>query len=512
MNDYEDDSDLGAYDDPEVPAPPPAPKVTAQPAASTPTGPQQERSRAMPVDPQAVDRDAPTIGAGRVPPHDLDAEAAVLSVIMLRGGEALDDLEDHLSASEMYSEAHKRIYEAAHELHTHGHPVDSLTMSAFLKDHDRYRQVGGFEYFTQIINSAPAVSTRHLLAYAKRVRDRARLRNLLKVMQEAVARVYVGIPDRDHGAFFDGIEREVQTICAQRHTGGLQPVGPMISSMMTKLEENSKRETGTVGVSTGFTEVDKWTGGLFDADLTIIGARPGMGKTSYILGVCTNVSKRDMATIVFELEMPEEQLAQRLVAAEALVNVLAVRSARLTPEDWSRMTYAASLLHNLEIHIDVTPGISIQELAAKARRKVAELRRKGKKIGAIIVDYLTLMKMRNPDKLVQSIGEITIGLKNLAKELDVPVVCLAQLNRAVENRQDKRPQMNDLRDSGAIEQDADNIEFLYRDDYYNEGSNEPGVVELIIAKQRNGPTGTVKLGFAKQSTTFMNLDRYATSP
>lgn len=514
------------FEDPEaVPPPPPAPKppppVVEEPPAAPNDGPYAENDYDLPPDPQAEDRreraaKTPEDRAfasveGRVPPHDLDAEAAVLSAILMRGAEGVSVALPYLAAEQFYSAAHRLIYDACVELYHKDQTIDVITVGSYLKDRtppgskvSRLAQVGGMPYIGSIMDSAPVVTDKHLVAYATRVRDRARLRELQLILARAYAQSFA-IPDDGLKDFFEKAETDIQKVCGEQHDRGLTHIGPALVEMVQEVDDQRSGKTLSTGISTGFVDVDNQTGGLFESDLTVVGARPGMGKTSYVLGITKNVAQRDYVTAFFSLEMPRKQLAQRLTAAEADINMLSIRRANMNDLDYRRMTSTASILHRLQIYVDDTPGISIAEIAAKCRRLHADCTRKGKKLGLVVVDYLQLMKIRNPDKEVQGLGENTMGLKNLAKLLSCPVVCLSQLNRAVETRTNKRPNIADLRASGSIEQDADNVVFLYRDEYYNEESAYPGIVEVDIAKQRNGPTGVVKLAFRKHATSFHNL-------
>ncbi len=463
---------------------------------------------------------------GRVPPHDLDAEAAVLSAAMLDPS-ALDKVTD-LKAEHFYSEAHRRIYEACLELRQAGQPVDVLSVGSWLKDRQRLAQVGGTQYLAQILDAAPVVA--NVGAYGRIIHEKYRIRQLILACQKVTAQGY-----GDYGesqAFIDSAEQAIYNIA---RTGSSKLSTERLLDVMKKsfqrLNDAVARGDRITGVPTGFDRYDRMTAGLHEGDLTIVAARPGMGKTSFVLNVAANVASpkgREVANdpnsrweeagvgcIVFSLEMPREQLANRMVCSEARVDVSKMRTGFLSPQDWSKLTQAASFLGSLPIWIDDSPGLTLIELRAKVRRIQSEYEtrddqgRKLRKVGCVIIDYLQLMKGRDGvQSREQEISEISRGLKGLAKELEVPVIALSQLNRAVETRSEKskRPLISDLRESGAIEQDADNIIFIYRDDYYNkEESAEPNIAELIIAKQRNGPTGTAKVRFDKQWTRFDNL-------
>ena len=481
---------------------------------------------------QAVEN--PPVIEGRVPPHDLEAEAAVLSACMLDPS-AMDKITD-LKPEYFYSEAHRRIFEACFELKQSGHPVDVLQVQSWLKDRQRLAQVGGAGYLTEILDAAPVVA--NVGAYGRTIHEKFRIRQVILACQRVSAQGYV-----DYGepqAFIDGAEQAIYNIARTSAKQSVEKLLDVMKKSFKRLNDAVARGDRITGVPTGFDRYDKLTSGLHEGDLSIIAARPGMGKTSFVLNVAANVAspkgrevdgdpnqrweEAGVGVVVFSLEMPREQLANRMVCSEARVDVSKMRTGYLSPQDWSKLTQAASFLGSLPIWIDDSPGLSIIELRAKVRRLQAEFDtrdeegRKIKKIGCVIIDYLQLMKGRDGvASREQEISEISRGLKGLAKELEVPVIALSQLNRAVETRSEKskRPLISDLRESGAIEQDADNIVFIYRDDYYNrEDSAEPNIAELIIAKQRNGPTGTAKVRFDRQWTRFDNLaeGEYEDSP
>jgi len=470
-------------------------------------------------------RELPPI-EGRVPPHDLDAEAAVLSAVML-DGQALDRVLEFLKPDHFYSEAHRRIFESAIELHRVGQPVDVVQVGSWLKSRDRLAQVGGMPYLTELLNAAPAVA--NVAAYGRTIHEKSRVRQLIMTCQRVAAEGYIDYGETQ--TFIDGAEQAIYEIARTPESSSVERLLDVMKKSFKQLTDAMQRGDRITGVSTGFDRYDRLTAGLHEGDLTIVAARPGMGKTSFVLNVAVNVASpkgREAATdptqrwedpgvgvVVFSLEMPREQIANRMVCCEGKVDVGKVRQGFLNQQDWNRLTQSASFLGGLPIWIDDTPALGILELRAKVRRlqaefdRVDETGRKIKKIGLVIVDYLQLMKGRDGvSSREQEISEISRGLKALAKELKVPVIALSQLNRAVETRSEKskRPQLSDLRESGAIEQDADNICFIYRDDYYNkEASTEPNIAELIIAKQRNGPTGTVKVRFDREYTRFDNL-------
>jgi replicative DNA helicase len=463
---------------------------------------------------------------GRVPPHDLDAEAAVLSAVMV-DPLALDKVNEFLRPEHFYSEAHRRIFEACAELSATGKPVDVVQVASWLRDHERLAQVGGMAYLTEVLNAAPAVA--NVAAYGRTIHEKYRVRQLILTCQRVMAQGYAGYGEAQ--TFIDGAEQAVYDIARTRESSSVHPLRDVMQETFRRITKATERGARIIGISTGFDRYDRMTSGLHDGELTIVAARPGMGKTSLVLNMACNVaspqqleSVRDpnerweepgYGVVVFSLEMPREQIVNRMLCSEAKVDVSRVRTGMLTPSDWSKLTQAAAHLANLHVWVDDTPALSMLELRSKVRRLQAEFDRtdpasgeKKQRIGLVVVDYLQLMKGReNASSREQEISEISRGMKQLAKELSLPVIALSQLNRAVETRgeKSKRPQLSDLRESGAIEQDADNICFIYRDDYYNKETADRNVAELIIAKQRNGPTDTVKVRFDAQYTRFDNL-------
>jgi replicative DNA helicase len=468
----------------------------------------------------------PPAAEGRVPPHDLDAEAAVLSSIML-DPLAFDKCSEILRPEHFYSEAHRRVFEAATELSSSGKPVDVVQVATWLRDRDRLAQVGGMAYLTEILNAAPAVA--NVGAYAGTIHEKWRVRRLILACQRVTAQGYAGYGEAQQ--FIDSAEQAVYEIARTRESTTVHPLRDVMQETFRRMTRATERGARMTGIPTGFERYDRMTSGLHDGELTIVAARPGMGKTALVLNMAVNVASpqqledaRDpnerweepgYGVVVFTLEMPREQIVNRMLCSEARVDVSRVRTGALGPSDWSKLTQAASHLANLNMWVDDTPALSILELRSKVRRLQAEFDRvdrvtneKKQRIGLVVVDYLQLMKGRDhaPSR-EQEISEISRGLKQLAKELSLPVIALSQLNRAVETRaeKNKRPQLSDLRESGAIEQDADNICFIYREDYYNREAADRNLAELIIAKQRNGPTDAVKVRFDAQYTRFDNL-------
>ena len=466
---------------------------------------------------------------GRVPPNDLDAEAAVLSAILLEAS-AFDEVQDVLKADHFYADANRRVYEAVLDLQNIGRPVDVVSVAGYLRDRGRLEQIGGTPYLAQLVDATPAVA--HIGAHARVVREKWRLRQLIATCQRFTAEGYAVPPDTQK--FIDSAEQAIFDIARTNEGSVVEPVRDAVVRAFKLLEEAERRGGGITGISTGFTRLDRQVSGLHAGDLYIIAARPGMGKTSFVLNLALNVAQtraeKDNSSgeeyfeapaeepghgVLFcSLEMPKEQLAARLLASEAQVDMSNIRSGRMSREDWSRMTDAASRLARLPLWLDDTPALTLLDLRAKIRRLQAEVSRKdgplrAKGLGLVAIDYLQLMQGRkDAGSREQEISELSRGLKQLAKEMRVPVIALSQLNRAVETRtaKDKRPQLSDLRESGAIEQDADTIMFIYRDEYYFKDSEAKNVAEIIVAKQRNGPTGTVLTKFTSAFTRFDNLE------
>jgi len=467
--------------------------------------------------------------AGRIPPHDLDAEAAVLSAILL-STESFDEVSDLLAPEHFYSEANRRIYECVVDLQGNGRPVDVVTVATWLRDHERLQQVGGTPYLAQLTDSIPAVA--HVAAHARVVREKWRVRKLIATCQRFAAEGYSGYGDVQE--FIDQAEQAIFDIARIPESTAVRPVREAIHGAFDILVAASKRGEGITGVPTGFDRLDRKCAGLHKGDLYIVAGRPGMGKTAFVLNIAVNVAspRRVKSTDpndplgsgeieqpgwgvgFFSLEMPREQLASRLLAVEARVDVSRLRSGTIRHDDWNKLTDAAARVGRLPIWLDDTPALGLLDLRAKIRRLKAEISRKmtdgpeAQDLGLVVIDYLQLMQGRkDAASREQEISELSRGLKQLAKEMGVPVMALSQLNRSVETRttKDKRPQLSDLRESGAIEQDADTILFIYRDEYYFQESPDRGVAEIIIAKQRNGPTGTVKVRFTPEYTRFDNL-------
>lgn len=460
---------------------------------------------------------------GRLPPQDLDAEAAVLSAMLL-SADAFDEVQDILQPTHFYADANRFIYEAVLELGRSNQPIDWVSVASWLRQRGRLEQIGGTPYLAQLTDSTPAVA--HVASHALTVRETARLRQLIATCQKFAAEGYGDCDDVQD--FIDRAEQSIFDISRVTRGNSVMPIRDALHKAFELLSEAAKRGEAITGMPSGFTDLDKRCAGLHPGDLYIVAGRPGMGKTSFVLNLAVKVAQPRITTdgmggeeerlgygvAFFSLEMPKEQLASRMLASEARVDVSKIRSGQIMAEDWNRLTDAAATLGRTPIWLDDTPAISLMDLRSKIRRLKAEVARnrgdgaRAEKLGVVIIDYLQLMSGRkDAGSREQEISEISRGLKQLAKEMQVAVIALSQLNRSVETRDktNKRPMLSDLRESGAIEQDADTIMFIYRDEYYFQDSPDQGKAEVIIAKQRNGPTGTVKVRFDSPYTRFDNL-------
>lgn len=453
---------------------------------------------------------APRLGGieGKPPPYDIDAEAGVLAALMF-DARHVSAIPAALTPKSFYSEAHARIFEAITDLLAEGTDVAMITVATRLRDSGRIAQVGGIQYITDITTGASSILTPSMFdRLVRSIVNKAALRDASRVLHEALARVY-GEPDLQANALLSETERKLQTLSIGSLSRGLKHIAEPIAQELSEWSERADGK-GNFGIPSGFYDVDKATAGYHRGDLVILAARPGMGKTAYITASAMHVARRGHATAIFSLEMPARQLAARMLCTEAGLSVIRTRSARMETSELVRAREAQSILRKLDIYIDDAERgrPTVAEICASARRLAADLSRKGRRVGLVVVDYIQIVKLDR--ELVKqrhelAVGEVSTELKSLAKELDTTVIGVAQLNRGVETRGDKRPGMSDLRDSGQLEQDADMVAMLYRDEYYKPDSRDKGVAELIIEKQRNGPTGTVKLAFDGPTTRFSDL-------
>ena len=441
----------------------------------------------------------------RIPPHAYDAERAVLGGIML-DPEALERLEGTLHPEHFYVEANANIFRAIQELAGRGQPVDALTIKDHLERRDELAGCGGEAYLADLISAVPtSANVRH---YADIVRERSVLRELLGVCSSVSREIYEDTA-RDVNEHLDLAEKNILAVAENfnRSRPTFRDMGSLMKESYQELEARYAEKKAITGIPTGFDDLDIMTSGMQRGDLIIIAGRPSMGKTAFSMNLAQNASMRSDDTgvvAVFSLEMSSQQIAMRMLACEARVDMQHLRTGRFSAEDWRKLAAASGSLAESAIYVDDTPAISVLELRSKCRR----LKREAKKLDLVVIDYLQLMSGRSDsDNRAQELSEITRALKGLAKELSVPVIALSQLNRSLESRADKRPMMADLRESGAIEQDADIIMFIYRDEVYQKKPDNEGLAEVIVAKQRNGPIGNVKLTFIHRYTRFENHAR-----
>ena len=430
----------------------------------------------------------------RVPPQNLEAESSVLGGILLEN-DAINVVLELLRTGDFYRESHRKIFRAMIELADRSEPVDIITLSECLKNRGELEAVGGSAYLASLNDFVPTAA--NISYYARIVREKSILRHLINAATEVATKGYDGTGNVEE--LLDSAERAIFDITEQRIKGSFVKVGDMMKDSIKMVEKLFERKTMITGVPTGFKDLDTKTAGLQPADLIIVAARPGMGKTAFSLNIASHAAFSGYGVAVFSLEMAKEQLALRLLCSEARVDNSKVRTGYLSDRDFPKLATAAGRLHDALIFIDDTPAISVLELRAKARRIARD---REKKLGLIIVDYLQLMRGTGAaQNREQEISEISRSVKALAKELNVPVLAVSQLNRRVEDRNDKTPQLSDLRESGAIEQDADVIAFIYREAAYNPKSDD-NTATITIAKQRNGPTGDLTLTFLREFTRF----------
>ena len=434
----------------------------------------------------------------RLPPQNIEAEQCVLGSILLQQG-ALIKVIEYLIADDFYRDAHRTIFAAMVELFERNEPQDLITVTNILKDKNKIDAIGGPAYLASLTDIVPVLA--NIGYYGKIIRQKSILRRLIQTSSEIAARCYEEQDDID--SLIDDAEQTIFEISRSKSGQGFQALSKIIPNTFKALEKRFERKELITGVPTGYDEFDRLTAGLQPSDLIILAGRPSMGKTALAMNMARNAAaQQNVAVAIFSLEMSEEQLALRMLCSESRVNSQDLRTGFIKDRDWPKLTKAAGDLSEARIFIDDTPSISVLEMRAKCRRLKTE-----HDIGLVVVDYLQLMQgRRSAERREQEISEISRSLKAMAKELHVPVMALSQLNRGLENRPDKRPKLSDLRESGAIEQDADIICFIYRDEVYNQAEDNPhkGIAEVIIGKQRNGPTGKVELTFLKEYTTFEN--------
>jgi replicative DNA helicase len=442
----------------------------------------------------------------RSPAHDLQAEAAVISACILDPA-SLPIAAAIVRPGAFYAQRHAKIFEALEALSADGVQIDSVQVATRLRDTGELVRVGGLEYLIEVVNAAPAVA--NVATYADTVARKARVRRMQLVAQRLTEQAYEPIPDED--GWLDSAEQQVHEILASR-TDQSKPdtMRSVVTTVFRKLQEANARaargEDGITGIRTGYEQLDESTGGLHDGESTIFAARPGIGKTSILMNVADHVAHRGYGVIVFSLEMPNEQIATRALCSAARVDVRKARTSMFDPSDWSKLSPAAQHVTEPKHWYLVDRPSALLDMKSYVRARASEMAKDSVKLGLVAVDYLQLMVGRDGVRSrEESVSENARGLKLMAKEMGCPVIGLSQLNRGVESRNDKRPMLGDLRESGAIEEAADCVIGIYRDDYYHEDSKTPGIAELILLKNRHGPTGTVEVGFDAKSTTFFNL-------
>lgn len=434
----------------------------------------------------------------RVMPHSVEAEQAVIGS-MLMDKEAVAVAADMLLKEDFYTGQYGILFEAIAQLHGEGKPADLIQVQEKVRQNGAPPEISGMEFLRDILTSVPtSANIRH---YAKIVKDKSTMRRLIKAAQDIEESCYGGRDELENVLF--NAEKNVNAITQTGGSGEFQPIGEVVIEALDRMQAASNAGGKITGIATGFTDLDYKMAGLQNSDLILIAARPSMGKTAFVLNIAQNVSvKHDVTTAIFSLEMSKLQLVNRIISMESKVDSKNIRTGNLSPAEWASIAEGASSIGMSNLIIDDTPGISIGELRSKCRKL-----KRDSNLGLIIVDYIQLMVGGGKsESRQQEVSEISRALKGLARELNVPVIALSQLSRAVESRPDKRPMLSDLRESGAIEQDADVVMFIYREEYYNKDTDRRGEAEIIIAKQRNGPTGTVNLAWIPDFTKFANLE------
>ncbi|HJJ12058.1 MAG TPA: replicative DNA helicase [Clostridiaceae bacterium] len=439
---------------------------------------------------------------GKIPPNDVEAEQAVIGS-MLTDRDAVISAIEILKEEDFYREDNKTIYEAILNLYNRSEPIDIITLKAELTSMGMFEKIGGLEYIVGLPEKVP--TTANVERYINIVKEKSELRRLIKAANEIIEQGYD--PTENIDDIMNSAEKKIFNIMQDKDQKTYSAIKDVLVDAFTELEQLYNQKQHITGVPTGFIDLDYKTAGLHNSDLILIAARPAMGKSAFALNIATNAAvKAKVPAVLFSLEMSKEQMVNRILCSEAMVDSNKVRTGKIDDDDWIKLADTMGDLSEAPIYIDDTPGISINEIRAKCRKLKLE-----RNIGLVVIDYLQLVQgssKRASGSREQEISEISRSLKILAKEINVPVIALSQLSRAPEQRPDHRPMLSDLRESGAIEQDADIVMFLYRDDYYNEDSEDKGLAEVIVAKHRAGSTGTVKLVWLGNYTKFANMERY----
>lgn len=436
----------------------------------------------------------------RVMPNSLEAEQSVIGS-MIMDQDAIVTAMEILLQEDFYHKQYGILFDAMIELYSSGQPVDLVTLQNKLKEKDVPQEVSSLEFVGELVRAVP--TSANVKYYCNIVKENSMKRKLIRVTEEIENECYAGKESLE--SVLDKTEHDIFALLSSRTGGDYVPIRQVVMNALEKIEKASQQDGNVTGIPTGFIDLDYRTAGLQPSDLVLIAARPSMGKTAFVLNIAQYVAfHENMCTAIFSLEMSKEQLVNRLFSLESRVDAQALRTGNLSDADWAKLVEGAGIIGDSELIIDDTPGISISEMRSKCRKYKLE-----HDLKLIIIDYLQLMSGsgRSTDNRQQEISDISRSLKALARELNVPVLALSQLSRAVEQRPDHRPMLSDLRESGAIEQDADVVMFIYRDDYYNKDTELKGISEIIIAKQRNGPIGTVNLAWLPEYTKFANLER-----
>lgn len=436
----------------------------------------------------------------RSPPHSREAEESVIGAVLL-SEDAVNEVMDHIHPEDFYVPAHQAIFEAMRELFDSNQAIDAVTVSEVLRRRGEFDKVGGVAYLTRLVDIVP--STSNVNYYAGIVEEHAKRRELIRA-GAAVTEVAFDI-DEEIASVLDRAEQAVLGVAEKRTSQSLLEVGPMFSDALEHIERMEEIGSELTGLATGYVDLDRKLAGLQPANLVVVASRPGMGKSSLALGIAINVATQEEPVAIFSLEMSKEEIVQRILSSVGKVDSMKLRSGQLGPL-WQRVVDAAGRMYKTPIFIDDSPVVTVTDIRAKCRR----LKRK-KGLSLVVVDYLQLMEATNRENRQQEISEITRNLKNLARELGVPIIALSQLNRSLEQREDKRPRLSDLRESGAIEQDSDVVMFIYRHEYYHpEDQEKRGIAEVIVSKHRSGSTGPVEMTFQPEFTRFANLGRDVT--
>lgn len=435
----------------------------------------------------------------RVLPHSVEAEQSVLGA-MLMDREAIMAASEIIDSEDFYQHQYGILFEAMLELYNEGKPADLITLQDRLREKDVPPEISSLEFARDLLNAVP--TSANIRYYAQIVQEKSMLRKMIKVTEEIANTCYLAKERVDD--IMEDTEKKVFNLLQKRTSGDFVPIKDVVLNALDKIELASKNKGNVTGIPTGFVDLDYKTSGMQPSDLVLIAARPSMGKTAFVLNIAQHMAfKNDVTVAIFSLEMSKEQLVNRLFSLESKVDSQSIRTGNLSDEDWAKLIEGAGIIGKSNLIIDDTPGISVTELRSKCRKYKLE-----HNLGIIIIDYLQLMTgNKKTDSRQQEISDISRSLKEVARELNVPVIALSQLSRAVEQRPDHRPMLSDLRESGAIEQDADVVMFIYRDDYYNKDSEKKNIAEIIIAKQRNGPIGTVELVWLPNYTKFANMQK-----